>query len=223
MRLSSIKTLSILKYAASHSDLCSKFTNAYPRLAPVLKSRMTSHDVTFPNLLKIISKSSSVVTGLSLQTNKDSSGGLASASGKSPSTSSTTARLCASRLFFSSSTTAWSLFISASISKSSSNLSSSLFCGRGSDASGMSAANPSGSSNGSSSTIVCLILIFCQGRPFSSQYASFIACKTSKPSLTSPKIVLVPSRASTSSRVVMMNCDAFLFVPLGAMDTVPFL
>ena len=37
-----------------------------------------------PNLEKIISRSSSVVTGLSLQTNKTSSGGATSASGMSP-------------------------------------------------------------------------------------------------------------------------------------------
>ena len=222
MRLSSIKTLSILKYACSASCLCSKLTKAYPRLAPVLKSRMTSHDNTLPNRLKMISKSSSVVTGFNLHTKSDSSGGFASASGKSPMSSRTTARLCASRPRFSSSICASSLFISALTSKSSSSLSSSGSSFLAGDASGMSSANPGGSSNGSSSTTQCFMRIFCHGRPLSSQYASLIALNTSIPSETSPNIVRVPSNASTApARVVMMNCDAFAFSAAGAMLTVP--
>lgn len=57
---------------------------------------MMSQEVIVPKREKIISRSSSVVTGLSLQMNNMLGGGLASASGRSPIISSTTARLCAS-------------------------------------------------------------------------------------------------------------------------------
>jgi hypothetical protein len=55
----------------------------------------TPHPLT-PHLLKMISRSSSVVTGLSLHTNSMLAGGAASASGRSPIISSTTARDLAS-------------------------------------------------------------------------------------------------------------------------------
>ena len=78
-----IKILKIVSF--SHSLWCcyqfsvnqlwimAKFHNKYP-----------TNLLICPNLEKMISRSSDVVTGLSLQTNSTFSGGLASASGKSP-------------------------------------------------------------------------------------------------------------------------------------------
>ena len=220
-----MSTLSIFRYAVSAASRVSNVTNAKHSESPVLWSRTTSHDTTRPNREKIISRSSSVVTGLSLQTNSDSSGGFASASGKSPIISSTTARFLASFSRVCRSTVAGSAFApdaSSGVQSSSSRVSFGSRVNTG-DASGINAANPGGSSNGSSSTTVCFTRMFCHGRPRSSQYASLIASNTSRPSATTPNTVCFPSSASQSARAVMRNCDAFLFSPPPlAMDTVPF-
>ena len=163
-----------------------------------------------------------MVTGFSLHTKSDSSGGFASASGRSPIISSTTARFFASfsRVAFSA--------CSGSSSDSSGRQSSSRRVSFGSrtnagDASGTSAARPGGSSNGSSNTIVCLMRMFWNGRPEASQYASLIASRTSRPSETRPKMVCFPSNASQSSLAVMRNCEALRSGPPAlAMLTVPF-
>ena len=69
---------------------------------------------------------------------------------------------------------------------------------------------------------MCLIRIFCHGRPFSSQYASFMRCNTSKPSTTRPKMVCFPSKSGTESLVVIKNCDWLVSsLPKFAQDTVP--
>mmetsp|Transcript_40485 Transcript_40485/g.100108 ORF Transcript_40485/g.100108 Transcript_40485/m.100108 type:complete len:284 (-) Transcript_40485:424-1275(-) len=222
MRRSSMSTLSILKYAASASSLVSKLMNAKLRESPVLKSRTMSHDSTVPKRLKMISRSSSVVTGLRRHTNSDSSGGLASTSGKSPIISSTTARLCASfsRIAFSCSSASRPL--SAGTQSSSSRVSLGSLTSSG-DASGMNFSSPGGSSNGSSNTIACLMRMFCHGRPAASQYASLMASSTSRPSLTCPNTVCFSSSASQSSLVVIRNWLAFMSAPPEfAIDTVPF-
>mmetsp|Transcript_13496 Transcript_13496/g.48385 ORF Transcript_13496/g.48385 Transcript_13496/m.48385 type:complete len:208 (-) Transcript_13496:167-790(-) len=169
----------------------------------------------------MISKSSSVVTGFRRHTNSDSSGGFASASGRSPIISNTTARLFASWARFSFSTSVGSLSGSDGFQSSSRRASFGSFTNSG-DASGTSAANPGGSSNGSSRTIACLIRTFWYGRPSSSQYASLMASTTSKPSDTCPNSVFFSSSASQSSRQVMRNCDAFRSGPADAMETQPF-
>ena len=158
-----MSTLSILKYAASASSFVANVTNAKLRESPVLWSRMISHVTTFPKRLNIISRSSSVVTGFKRHTKRLSSGGLASTSGKSPIISSSTARLCVSfsRVRFSS-------MSSAGFQSSSRLQSSGSFMSWG-ESFGMNAPSPAGSSNGSSSTIVCLIRIFWHGRPLLSQ------------------------------------------------------
>jgi hypothetical protein len=67
----------------------SNSTKAYYKESPVFQSRITSHDLTNPNLLNIISRSSAWVTGFNLQTNKTFFGGSISASGRSSSISKT--------------------------------------------------------------------------------------------------------------------------------------
>ena len=63
--------------------------NAYWRESPVFQSLITFQLLISPNLLKIASKSDSCVTGFNFQTNRTFFGGWISASGKSPSISST--------------------------------------------------------------------------------------------------------------------------------------
>ena len=65
--------------------------------------------------------------------------------------------------------------------------------------------------------------MFWNGLPLESQYDSFIKSSTSKPSVTWPKMVCLPSKASQSSRVVISNCEALVSSPPpGIHDTVPF-
>ena len=162
----------------------------------------TSQVVSLPNREKMISRSSSEVTGLSLQTKSMFSSGVASAAGKSPIISSTTALLWASvfRTDFSTSSAGLS---SSSGTHVSSRRSSSPSLTRTGEVSGTWASRPGGSSKGSSRTTVCLILMFCHGLPRSSQKASFILCTASMPSATSPKTVCFPSRLSRLSFAVM--------------------
>lgn len=89
---SSMMTLFILKYARSHCSFVSNSMKAYCKLCSVFLSRMTSHLRMVPKRENAISRSSSLVMGLSLQTNNTFSGGFASASGKSPSICRTMAR-----------------------------------------------------------------------------------------------------------------------------------
>lgn len=92
-----MRTPCILKYARSQSSLVANSMNAYCKLSPDVLSRMTSHERILPKREKISSRSSSRVTGLSLQTKRICSGGVMSAEGKSPMSSSVSACARASR------------------------------------------------------------------------------------------------------------------------------
>mmetsp|Transcript_17528 Transcript_17528/g.42053 ORF Transcript_17528/g.42053 Transcript_17528/m.42053 type:complete len:202 (-) Transcript_17528:338-943(-) len=181
---------------------------------------MMSQEVTVPNREKMISRSSSVVTGLSLQTKIMLEGGLTSASGRSPIISSTTARdfACSTRMLFSISS---AFRLSSSGTQSSSSRSVSVSNSGSGEASGRWSASSGGSGKGSSSMSVCRIRMFCSGLSSLSVKASLMLMSTSMPSATSPNMVCFPSSESRSFPVVMKNCEAFMFSPPFAMETVP--
>ena len=140
---------------------------AYCSESPVFWSLITSQLTMDPNLEKMISKSSAVVTGFSLQTNKTFSGGLPSASGISP----TISKICAFDLLSLLSTisfTSSSVFPSNGLTSSSYPIRSlSVTVGGSGDLSGIT--SPLGSSKGSSRIIVCRILMSLYGLPCLSQ------------------------------------------------------
>ena len=166
-----------------------------------------SHDTTFPKREKIRSKSSSSVTGLSLQMNSTFGGGAASASGRSPIISRTAARFFASWSCCRSYTAleSASSFAVLGSQSSSSRLGSSEIW-RSGDAS-IAAAYISSSFGtggvGSSRMMVWWMRTFCNGLPSLSHGISLIASSTSHPSATCPNTVCFPSKLCRFSAVVM--------------------
>lgn len=129
----------------SASSRLSNSINAYCRESPVFLSRMTWQLIIVPKRENISSRSSSRVTGLSLQTKRTFSGGRTFANGKSPTISSVKAEAAAA--FFRRSRSASSSGKVANGS-SSSAMRVELSGGRVGEEGGL--INPSGSENGSS-------------------------------------------------------------------------
>lgn len=144
------------------------------------------------------------MTGFSLQTNKMFSGGLIEANGRSPKVSRVNALASASLARFRASI--------SSIVPVSSRLSSNAIrtvdncCEEGKGDSGGSPMNSGGSSNGSSSMMVCLILMSLSGRYPSSTACDAIMSSVSNPSAKRPKIACFLSKPGLAARETK-NCD----------------
>lgn len=86
------------RQTCSASSRLSNSMNAYCNESPVFLSRMTWQLMIVPKRENMSSRSSSRVTGFSLQTNSTFSGGLTLAKGKSPTISRVSAEACAAFL-----------------------------------------------------------------------------------------------------------------------------